>query len=92
MDIAVNMETSMPYFQINTIMIRLSAAYGSHIPEWFCTKRKNNGPNWIEQNFDRASENIKPAYHIEFQRQKSKSKKYILGLIEQYPNLYWVGY
>jgi hypothetical protein len=33
-----------------------------------------------------------PANHRERQRQKLKTRKYILGVIEQYPNLYCLGY
>ena len=58
---AVNMEPSMWYFQINTIPC--SAAYGPQIKEWVCPKRENNGRNKTEWNFDRGSENINPAYH-----------------------------
>jgi hypothetical protein len=36
-----------------------------------------------------GSENINPAYHRERQWQSLKSRKYILGVIEQYPNL-WI--
>jgi hypothetical protein len=37
-----------------------------------------------------GSENINPAYRRQCQRQNLKSRKYILGVIEQYPNLYWL--
>ena len=43
MHMAVNMEPSMRYFQINTIP--WLAAYDPHINEWVCTKRENNGRN-----------------------------------------------
>jgi hypothetical protein len=46
----------------------------------------------MEWNFDRGSENINPAYHKQRQRQNLKSRKYIVGVIEQYPNPYGLGY
>jgi hypothetical protein len=43
MHMAVNMEPSMRYFQINSIPC--SAAYGPQIKEWVSLKRENNGWN-----------------------------------------------
>jgi hypothetical protein len=75
------MEPSIRYFQVNTIPG--SVAYGPQIKKTFSPKRENNVRNLTEQNFDRGSENINPAYH----RQRH-SRSYILGVIEQYPNIY----
>jgi hypothetical protein len=56
---AVNMEPSMRYFQLNTI------PYSAAPYQIMClTKQENNGRNRVEYNFDRRSEIINPANYI----------------------------
>jgi hypothetical protein len=52
--------------------------YGSQIKEWVCPKREKQRAELL------ITDNAK--------RKQLKSRKYIIGVIEQYPNLYLLGY